>query len=129
MWRFNRSLILTIAFPTFGIAASAITLAAEPAPPATTPTQATTAPPKAPGRDFHGKELAKDAKLTMDEARAIALAAHPGKITDEELEREKGGSGLRYSFDIKDARGTHEVGVDAHTGKVLENKREGPVHD
>jgi len=37
----------------------------------------------------------------MSQARSIALKAHPGKITDEELERERGGSGLRYSFDIK----------------------------
>jgi uncharacterized membrane protein YkoI len=34
-------------------------------------------------------------------ALAIALKAHPGKVTDEELEREAGGTGLRYSFDIK----------------------------
>jgi hypothetical protein len=34
--------------------------------------------------------------------------------TDEELEKEKGGSGLRYSFDIKSGRVVYEVGVDAH---------------
>ena len=61
----------------------------------------------------------------MPEARAIALKAHPGKITDEELELEKGGSSLRYSFDIKSGKVTHEVGVDAKTGKVIENKKEG----
>jgi hypothetical protein len=54
---------------------------------------------------------------------------HPGKITDEELERERGGSGLRYSFDIKHSSSTQEVGVDAQTGKVLENKKEGPNPD
>ena len=63
------------------------------------------------------------------EARAIALKAHPGKITDEELEKEKGGTGLRYSFDIKRGTVTQEVGVDAQTGKVLENKKEGPHPD
>jgi uncharacterized membrane protein YkoI len=42
---------------------------------------------------------------------------------------EKGGSGLRYSFDIKSADGLYEVGVDAQTGKVLENKKEGPHPD
>ena len=78
---------------------------------------------------FKGEELAKRAKLSLPEARAIALKTHPGTVTDEELEAEKGGSGLRYSFDIKDAKGTHEVGVDAATGKVLENKLEGLVHD
>jgi uncharacterized membrane protein YkoI len=65
----------------------------------------------------------------MEQARAIALKAHPGKITDEELEQEKGGSGLRYSFDIKNGKVTHEVGVDAKTAKVLENKAEGPHPD
>ncbi len=75
-------------------------------------------------KSFAGESLAKNAKITMVDARAIALKAHPGTITDEELENESGGSGLRYSFDIKDAKGTQEVGVDAKTGKVLENKRE-----
>jgi uncharacterized membrane protein YkoI len=74
---------------------------------------------------YTGEELAKDAKVTLPEARAIALKAFPGKITDEELEKEKGGSGLRYSFDIKKGGVTHEVGVDAKTGKLLENKVEG----
>ena len=74
---------------------------------------------------FTGQKYSKVAKLTIPEARAIALKAHPGKITDEELELEKGGSGLRYSFDIKSGKVTHEVGVDAKTGKVLENKKEG----
>jgi uncharacterized membrane protein YkoI len=53
------------------------------------------------------------------------LKARPGTITDEELEREKGGSGLRYSFDVKNGKVTYEVGVDAQTGRVLENSKEG----
>ena len=73
---------------------------------------------------YTGEELAKDAMVTLPEARAIALKAFPGKITDEELEKEKGGSGLRYSFDIKNGGVTHEVGVDAKTGKLLENSVE-----
>ncbi len=68
-------------------------------------------------------------KITMEQARIIALKAFPGKIADEELEKEKGGSGLRYSFDIKKDKVTQEVGVDAETGKVLENHREGPHPD
>lgn len=68
-------------------------------------------------------------QITLADARAIALKAHAGKITDEELEKEDGGSGMRYSFDIKDAKGTQEVGVDAKTGTVLENKLEGPNPD
>jgi uncharacterized membrane protein YkoI len=78
---------------------------------------------------YTGEKLARDAKISLPEARTIALKAHPGKITDEELEKEKGGSGLRYSFDIRQGKVTHEVGVDAQSGKVLENKEEGPNPD
>jgi hypothetical protein len=78
---------------------------------------------------YTGQQLAKNAKVTIAEARSIALKARPGKITDEELEKEKGGSGLRYSFDVKSGSVTYEVGVDAQTGHVLENKKEGPNPD
>ena len=78
---------------------------------------------------YTGEELAKYAKVTLTEARAIALKAFPGKITDEELEKEAGGSGLHYSFDIKNGGVIHEVGVDAKTGKLLENSAEGPQAD
>ena len=78
---------------------------------------------------YTGEELAKDAKIDIQAARNIALKVRPGKITDEELEKEKGGSGLRYSFDIKRGTATYEVGIDAVTGKVLENKREGKHPD
>jgi hypothetical protein len=71
-----------------------------------------------------GHELASQASVSLDQARAIALKARPGAITDQELEKEGGGSGLRYSFDIKSAGKTYEVGVDAKTGKVLENGHE-----
>ncbi|OYV58158.1 MAG: peptidase M4, partial [Acidiphilium sp. 21-62-4] len=37
--------------------------------------------------------------------------------------------GLRYSFDIKAAGATHEVGVDAKTGAVLENSIDGAHPD
>jgi uncharacterized membrane protein YkoI len=82
-----------------------------------------------PAMAYTGQELAKQAKVSITDARAIALKAYPGKITDEELEKEKGGTGLRYSFDIKRGTITQEVGVDAQTGKVLENKKEGPHPD
>jgi uncharacterized membrane protein YkoI len=78
---------------------------------------------------YTGEKFAKGAKITIEQARAIALQARAGAITDEELEREKGGSGLRYSFDIKSDGATYEVGVDAQTGKVLENKKEGQHPD
>jgi len=86
-------------------------------------------PPANDSLAYTGEELAKDAKISMDQASAIALKARPGKITDKELEREPGGSGLRYSFDIKSGGFTYEVGVDAKTGKVLENKKEGTNPD
>ena len=78
---------------------------------------------------YTGEKLAKGAKVSMEQARAIALQARAGAITDEELERERGGSGLRYSFDIKSGGTVYEVGVDAQTGKALENKKEGPHQD
>jgi uncharacterized membrane protein YkoI len=65
------------------------------------------------------------AKISMSEARQIALNAYPGKVMKEELERERGGSGLRYSFDIRKGKRWREIGVDAITGKVLENIAEG----
>src|SRR2546423_4728579 len=76
-----------------------------------------------------GKTLQSGARVTMAEASAIAVKARPGKITDRELEQEKGGSGLRYSFDVQAKGITYEVGVDAVTGKVLENDREGKNPD
>nr|WP_295668049.1 PepSY domain-containing protein [Sphingomonas sp.] len=76
-----------------------------------------------------GSSLAPMAKVTLASARAKALAARPGVITDQELEKEKGGTGLRYSFDIKSNGKTFEVGVDARTGAVLENGAEGANPD
>jgi uncharacterized membrane protein YkoI len=80
-------------------------------------------------KHFVGANLLPMAKVSLAKARHLALAAHPGVITDQELEKEKGGTGLRYSFDIKHKGKTFEVGVDARTGKVLENKAEGPNPD
>jgi uncharacterized membrane protein YkoI len=76
-----------------------------------------------------GHEYQSLAKVSLQQARGIAAKARPGKITDQELEKEGGGTGLRYSFDITSAGKTFEVGVDARTGKVLENKAEGADAD
>lgn len=78
---------------------------------------------------FAGANLLPMAKITLVQARQIAVRAHPGVITDQELEKERGGTGLRYSFDIKNKGKTFEVGVDARTGKVLENDAEGANPD
>lgn len=78
---------------------------------------------------FSGQQFAKEAKVGIAQARSIALMAHPGKIVDEELEKEGGGSGLRYSFVIRTGQVKQEVGVDAQDGAVLEDKVEGSNPD
>ena len=64
-------------------------------------------------------------KLSMAHARAIALKLAPGRIKSSEFERE--GGVWRYSFDIQQKGNVQEIGIDAMTGKVVENKSEGPV--
>ena len=81
------------------------------------------------GAHLDGSNLLPLTKISLAKARATALAARPGRITDQELEKERGGTGLRYSFDITSNGKTFEVGVDGRTGKVLENKAEGPNPD
>ena len=74
-------------------------------------------------------QLQKEAKISMEKARATALKKVPGgKIESAELEREHGK--LIYSFDIKTSRpGVTEVNVDAITGKVLSSKQETPAKE
>jgi DNA-binding beta-propeller fold protein YncE len=64
-------------------------------------------------------ELAKQAKVSLEDARATALAKVPhGEVKSEELEKEHGQ--LIYSFDIQvpGKPGIEEVNVSAITGKV-----------
>lgn len=74
---------------------------------------------------LEGGALSGEAAITIDQARAAALRSQPGTILDQELEHRKGGSGLRYSFDIKVGGVVHEVGIDAKTGTPLQNTAEG----
>jgi uncharacterized membrane protein YkoI len=74
---------------------------------------------------LRGAKFLPMAHVTLAVARTSALKTRPGKITDQELEQEKGGSGLRYSFDIRSGGKGYEVGVDAKTGAVLENSTDG----
>ena len=68
------------------------------------------------------------ARITMAQARAIALRRAPGEITDSEYEKEAGA--WRYSFDIRQGKRIHEIGVSAMTGKIVEDKFESPSeHD
>ncbi len=73
---------------------------------------------------FEGEALVAKAPVTMSQAQDLALKARPGKIVKREAEKEAGGSGLRYSFDIKAKGKTFEVGVDSQTGAILENGTE-----
>lgn len=68
-----------------------------------------------------GGELARSARVNLATARMAALRVRPGVITEQELEREAGGSGLRYTFIIQSHHKPYEVGVDAANGAVLEN--------
>lgn len=68
-----------------------------------------------------GAQYLKSARISLEQARATALQTVHGKIVAEELEKEAGGSGLRYSFDIQYQGRVHEVGIDAKNGKVLES--------
>ena len=79
----------------------------------------------APAFALEGGGLSSEATLSLEQARAAALKTQPGTILDQELEHRKGGSGLRYSFDIKVGAVTHEVGIDAKTGEALQNTAEG----
>ena len=57
-------------------------------------------------------------KFTFADARKIALQRVPGKITDQELEKENGR--LRYEFEIVTADGkSFDVEIDAVTGEIL----------
>ena len=63
-------------------------------------------------------------KLSMAQARAIALKIAPGRVKDAEYEYE--GHGWRYSFDIAQGPRIHEIGVDAMTGAIVEDSFERP---
>jgi uncharacterized membrane protein YkoI len=76
-----------------------------------------------------GEQYRSQTKLPLTAARKLALHAYPGKIVSEELEQEAGGSGLRYSFVIRQHQAKHEVGIDAKSGKLLENSIEGANPD
>jgi uncharacterized membrane protein YkoI len=88
----------------------------------TTTTQTTTT---APARSDIPADLAKNAKVSLEAARATALAkVKNGTVRSEELEKEHGK--LIYSFDIAvpGKSGIEEVNVSAVTGKVLNKHHE-----
>ena len=72
-------------------------------------------------------QLEKEAKITMEQARALATKTVPGAtIQAGEIERENGK--LIYSFDMKTQgkTGIDEVNIDAMTGTVIGNQHETP---
>ena len=74
--------------------------------------------------------LARQARISEDSARGIAMRRIPGGVVQAlELERENGH--LIYSFDLKIAghSGIEEVNVDALNGRVLAVEHETPHAD
>jgi len=72
-------------------------------------------------------DLQKEAKMTMVDARAMALREVPNsKVQAGEIERE--GGKLIYSFDMKvtNKSGIDEVNIDAMTGKLVSKQHETP---
>ena len=72
-------------------------------------------------------ELQKEAKMTMADARAMALRTVPSAtIQAGEIERE--GGKLIYSFDMKvpAKSGIDEVNIDAMTGTLVSHQHETP---
>jgi uncharacterized membrane protein YkoI len=60
------------------------------------------------------------AKVTEADAKATALAAHPGNVVETEYELEPNGK-ASYEFDIQEADGEEiKVEVDATSGKIVE---------
>jgi hypothetical protein len=73
-----------------------------------------------------GQGLRGQARISDDDARAIALQRVPGgQIIEAELEEE--GGRLLYSYEVRagGGRGTVEVEIDARTGAVVSEEREG----
>jgi len=62
---------------------------------------------------------APEPKITQAQAQRIATRQAAGKIVKKEYELEDGS--YRYSFDFRQQGRIHEIGVDADTGKVIED--------
>ena len=73
--------------------------------------------------------LRKAAKISAEEARAIAVKQVPGEIEEEELEKEHGK--LVYSYDIRGAgqKGITEVQVSALDGSIVSVEKEDPASE
>lgn len=64
--------------------------------------------------------FASQAKVSEEQARATALAAHPGRVVEVEYELESNGK-ASYEIDVLQADGDEvKVEIDATTGKIIE---------
>ena len=83
------------------------------------------------GEEENGKEendkqeqanLAKQAKITEAESKAIALQKVPGTVTDVELEDEDGT--IVYGVEVQAKDGSkQDVKVNAQTGKIVKSRQ------
>jgi uncharacterized membrane protein YkoI len=62
------------------------------------------------------------AKISLEQAREIALKAHPGEVVEVEYEIESDGR-ASYEFDIQTTEGEIKLEVDASTGKIVEDNQ------
>ena len=81
------------------------------------------------GRGDFGREsqaaLARQAKVTADQARSAALAAVPGTVQGVRLNREEGAVVYEARIQPQAGGAPMEVTVDATTGKVLRTEPAG----
>jgi uncharacterized membrane protein YkoI len=74
--------------------------------------------------DIKDPRFASKAKVSLEEAKKTALAAHPGEVIESETSIEADGT-ISYEFDIKTKDGKEiEVEVDAVSGKIIEVEEE-----
>jgi uncharacterized membrane protein YkoI len=62
------------------------------------------------------------AKISLEQAKDIALKAHPGQVVEVEYEIESNGD-ASYEFDIMTDKGEVKLEVDAATGKIVEDNQ------
>ena len=67
-------------------------------------------------------EFKAKAKISLEEAKEIALKAHPGEVVEAEYEIESNGD-ASYEFDVKTDKGEIKLEVDAATGKIVEDNQ------
>ena len=64
-------------------------------------------------------------KVGIFTAADAAVKARPGRIIYEEVRQQAGGSGLRWAFVVCSRGQQYRVGIDAKSGRLLENVAHG----